>query len=307
MELLLFLPLLLAGGLVLGGGGGGENDASDEPSEEAGEVQVGTSDGEELAGTVLNDILLGGNGRDLIEGLDGNDVVAGEFGNDMLTGDAGDDIVLGGGGNDLLDGASGADLLIGGAGNDTLSGGSGDDVLIGSSGSNVLRGGGGDDTLIGFEYDRLGDQLQEVSGELRGALDRSFGPLVTDPQLDRVSNSVTSGSVDERGADALFGGIGDDLLLGDDGDTLTGGEGDDDFDIAYRPGDAVTTITDFDYRIESLFLYVDNPDSASVSLVGDGPDTTLILIDGVVAVRLIGQSVADLSANTQPWLDLQAA
>lgn len=305
---MLLLPLLLAGGLVLGGGGSGEADeATDEPSEDAGEVRVGTPAAEELAGTVMNDILLGGNGRDLIEGLDGNDVVAGEFGNDRLTGDAGIDIVLGGSGNDLVDGAEGDDLLIGGAGNDTLTGGSGDDLLIGSSGANTLRGGDGNDILVGFEFDRIADDMQDVATELRSAVRSGFGNLVTDPQLDRVSNSVTSGSVDERGADDLSGGAGDDLLLGDDGDTLTGGEGVDAFGIAFEPGEANSILTDFDHLTETLTLVLNNPDGAVIEIRADGPDTSLILVDGELVVRLFGQSATELSLNTRSWLSLEAA
>ncbi len=298
MELLLLLPMLLIGGLVLGGGNDSGADDDDAPTAEPGEEQTGT---------VLNDILLGGGGPDTLEGGEGNDVLVGDAGNDSLNGNAQGDLVLGGTGNDILRGALGDDLLIGGAGNDTLFGGQGDDELIGSSGSDTLFGGDGDDLLLGFEYDRISGNMADLAADLRARIVNNFDTPVPDQQLDRVEDNVTSGTVGERGPDQLNGGAGNDFLMGDDGDTLSGGEGDDDFDIAYRPGEAVTTITDFDYRIESLFLFVDNPDSASVSLVGDGPDTTLILIDGVLAVRLIGQSVADLSVNTQPWLELQAA
>lgn len=316
MELLLLLPLLLVGGLAFGGGGGDDDAPGTEtepgtetpaPSDEAGQVQVGTNGPEELAGTVLNDILLGGAGRDTIEGLGGNDVIAGEVGNDVLTGDAGTDVVLGGAGNDRVDGATGQDLLIGGAGNDTLTGGPGNDLLIGSSGSDLLRGDEGNDTLIGVEFDRIAPDLASSAAQLRTELSGGFGNAVTDEQLDRVTNAVRSGSAAERGPDQLQGDAGNDLLLGDDGDTLSGGIGDDDFGIAYRPGEALTTLTDFDHRTETLTLILDNPASAQIVLRANGPEMTLIEVDGQPVARLLGQDVSLLEPTRASWLLVERA
>ena len=304
MELLLLLPLLLVGGLVLGGG---DDDGENSPSDRAGEIETGTSSAEELAGTALNDILLGAGGRDLIEGLDGNDVLVGEFGNDTITGDAGNDVVLGGGGDDRLDGASGNDLIIGGAGNDSLTGGGGDDTLIGSSGSDMLRGGAGDDLLIGLEYDRISGDLATIAEGLRGELSRTFGGQVRHSILNRVQFDVTSGSGDERGPDRLEGGAGNDVLMGDDGDSLTGGDGIDAFLIAYTPDEAVSSINDFDHRSETLTLVLDNPIDAEIIIREDGPATTLVLVDGAPVVRLFGQNAAELSASPASWLSVQWA
>ncbi|NEX46217.1 calcium-binding protein [Pseudotabrizicola algicola] len=309
MEFLLLLPLLLVGGLVVGGSGGGDDGpaAEPEPSDEAGEVEAGTTAPDEMAGTVLNDILLGGLGRDTIEGLQGNDVIAGERGNDDLTGDEGNDVVLGGAGNDRVDGATGNDLLVGGAGNDTVTGGAGNDLLIGSSGSDTMQGGEGDDTLVGVEFDRYADEMARSAADLRGVLSRNFADTVSAQQLNRVSASVTSGDVAERGPDQLEGGDGNDLLLGDDGDFLSGGLGADEFAIAYRPDDAMSIITDFDHQTESLTLILDNPDTAQIVIRPFGPLTTLIEVDGQPVVRLSNQDAEQLLATRDNWLTVEPA
>ena len=347
MEFLLLLPLLMVGGLFLGGddssgdedasdplrpdagevqsgssvgedlagsslsdlllGLGGDEGASEPLRPDSGEVQSGSSVGEELAGSSFSDLLLGLGGPDTIEGLGGDDVVVGEFGFDRLTGDAGNDIVLGGGGNDLVDGAEGRDLLFGGAGDDTVTGGSGNDILIGSSGADTLRGGDGNDTMSGLEYDEIAADMQVTARILREDLRAIFGTDVTQGQLDRVAAAVTSGSAEERGADILDGGAGNDALLGDEGDTLTGGEGTDLFGINFSAGDAASTITDFDHLTERLVLVLDNPDTAAIEIRADGPDASQILVDGQIVVRLSGQVAADLTANQANWLRLGQA
>jgi len=300
VELLLLLPLLLVGGLILGGGD--DDDDSAPPDEDTGAITTGTPEQEELAGTVLNDILLGAGGADTIEGLDGNDVVVGEFGNDQLTGDAGNDIVLGGGGNDLVDGAAGDDFLIGGAGNDSLTGADGDDFLIGSGGSDTLLGGNGNDTLIGLDYDLIVDDLAETAASVPEVVPRGFGAAVPDGVLGRIETSVMSGNASELGPDVLAGGAARDVLVGDDGDTLTGGLGTDTFSVVFRADDALSTLTDFDPLTETLTLWVTDPDTATIAFQADGPNDSLLLVDDLPALRLIGQSVAELSANPAAWL-----
>lgn len=306
MEFLVLLPLLLFGGLLVGGiGSSGDDDTDTTPQPEVGDAQSGTSVGEELAGTLLGDLLLGLGGPDTIEGLGGDDVVAGEFGFDMLTGDAGNDIVLGGGGNDLVDGAEGRDLLYGGSGNDTISGGDGNDLMFGSSGADSMQGGDGNDTMVGLEYDEIAADLIVTAQTLQEDIQAAFGNVVTQGQLDRVSTAVTSGSAGERGADVLQGGLGNDRLIGDEGDTMSGGEGTDGFGVNYNPSDAATTITDFDNLTERLVLVLDNPDSATITIQANGADSAQILVDGRIAVRLTGQIAADLIANQDNWLRLE--
>jgi hypothetical protein len=92
-------------------------------------------------GTPGNDVINGGNQKQIIMGLGGNDVING--------GNAGDCLV-GGAGNDTLNGGNGHDILIGGAGNDTLNGGNGPDILYaGGDPGDVCIGGRGPTTFVG--------------------------------------------------------------------------------------------------------------------------------------------------------------
>jgi hypothetical protein len=68
-------------------------------------VTIATQNSTTLTGNGLDNILVGGTGKD------------------TLTGNEGSDVLVGGVGNDALDGGTGRDLLIGGAGNDTMTGG----------------------------------------------------------------------------------------------------------------------------------------------------------------------------------------
>ncbi|MDR7126198.1 calcium-binding protein [Pseudotabrizicola sp. 4114] len=298
MELLLFLPLLLVGGLVFGGGSDTDDasDGDDAPADAAEESQTGTSGA---------DILLGGEGADLIDGLEGNDILSGEAGPDSLTGGAGNDILLGGAGDDVLSGGTGRDILIGGAGDDLLNGGFGADLLIGSSGSDTLMGGEGNDTLIGVEYDLIAEELADVADEITEVVASTTDDPAAGQLAARIAGAAGSGDVAERGPDLLEGGGGDDLLIGDDGDTMTGGAGTDEFGVVFTSGDDASLVTDFDHQTETLTLVLDNPDAATILIRADGPENSVVLVDGEVVVRLTGQSAADLSADTSSWLFLE--
>lgn len=69
----------------------------------------------------VDDLIIGGNGKDILRG---------HVGDDTLDGGKGNDVLLGGRGNDLLSGGKGHDVLFSGDGSDTLSGGKGNDVLV---------------------------------------------------------------------------------------------------------------------------------------------------------------------------------
>lgn len=141
----------------------------------------------------------------------GRDIFQGGAGKDFVDGGADDDSIDGGGGEDVLQGGSGNDYLSGGWYQDVLFGGTGDDVLIGGGHDDYLYGGDGDDVLAG-EY-------SAEAGEPVGNdwLDGGDG----DDELD--------GGL---GQDTLIGGSGNDVLITDGkGDTLEGGEGDDQYVI----------------------------------------------------------------------------
>lgn len=131
-----------------------------------------------VTGSLLDDLLRGGQGNDTLRGEDGNDWLFGSNGADVLNGGSGDDFIFGGtsdldlrdiiygaDGNDSIDAGYGNDLVYGGTGNDTIAGGfgvdelfgqEGNDVITGSAYSDLIFGGEGDDFLNGgFGFDRL--------------------------------------------------------------------------------------------------------------------------------------------------------
>jgi Ca2+-binding RTX toxin-like protein len=197
-----------------------------------------------------------------------------------IQGLAGDDILdasaVGAGGPLLvLDGGLGNDILLGGAGNDTLIGGDNDDVLLGGGGTDVLDGGLGENiviqdgitTSIGI-VSVFGDALDNtitISRDAGGNILSNGVPIpgatVANTGLIRVfglggNDTITVNEangalpaallfggagndtlIGGSGADLLFGGIDNDTLLGKGGldllfggagnDTLTGGDADD--------------------------------------------------------------------------------
>lgn len=199
---------------ILGGlsGGGGSEDS-------------GGSDNERLAGDDENDTL---------DGEDGNDLLLGEGGDDLLSGGLGDDTLLGNSATEerlaALDSLIAAPNLTSANyeelnhvlsaapddeddGNDTYQGGDGDDVIFDGHSDLMdedrLYGGSGNDLMMDFDgasrfYGGLGnDSIVAVDGYASGA----------------------------KGADVLRGDAGDDVLFGDDEDTMSGGAGTDQFNV----------------------------------------------------------------------------
>ncbi|WP_303953903.1 VCBS domain-containing protein [Desulfovibrio piger] len=111
-----------------------------------------------------------------------------------------------GGGDDIITGSSASDIIYGQEGNDTIYGGSGHDTLYGGTGNDLLVGDNKPESLTA-------DTVEEISGLSKG-------------ELDAFIESVEG--TDADGNDRLFGGSGDDVLLGMGGDDyLDGGEGSD--------------------------------------------------------------------------------
>jgi Ca2+-binding RTX toxin-like protein len=138
----------------------------------------------------------GGDGDDNIDCKNGN--VYGEAGNDHITGN-GD--LNGGDGNDLI---SGDGTLVGGAGTDILTGGAGDNTLEPDAGNDTVHGGAGIDQL-----------------------DCSTRGLSLRISLDNVANDGAKGEHQNIASDIenVFGGLGNDLIIGDDQpNNLSGGQ-----------------------------------------------------------------------------------
>ncbi|WP_205760888.1 beta strand repeat-containing protein [Luteolibacter luteus] len=148
----------------------------------------------------------------------------------------------------LLDGGAGNDILLGSAEGDTLLGGDNDDVLIGGGGVDVLDGGTGESVLLDGGTNPVGgivtlfgdaaDNTITLSRNAGGALLSNGVPIpgatVANTTLVRIfgrGGNDTLTLVESNGvlpATALFGGAGNDTLIGGSGaDLVFGGTGND--------------------------------------------------------------------------------
>lgn len=310
LLLVALVPVLLAG--VLSGG-------DDAPSSSGGaDDEDGILRGDERDNTIAggggDQLIAGFNGDDLLSGGGGVDFLIGDNGSDSLAGDAGNDVLLGGAGDDQLAGGDGTDLLVGGAGNDSLNGGAGDDLLAGMGGVDTLDGGAGNDVLIGITPNPTNPE-NALDGldpsELGAAIESRYG-AISDPFEARILRNLLSVDATES-ATQMIGGEGDDTLLGDRGDVMTGGAGADSF-AALAPslpddpngadfGTSVR-ITDFDPAVDRLEVVVETPGVANIQIAPrdqglvEGVDLGLIVqVNGVDVAFLAGLQAGDLAVE----------
>lgn len=246
----------------------------------------------EVTGGISADSLTGGSGNDLLSGGDGADVLRGERGNDTLRSGAGfGDVLVGGAGEDvlileawggaLLEGGSGADTIIAAPGmSGVLSGGAISDEIRVSTGHFLVSGDGGASDLLVLDWSVLGAATpldmgfhRDGSGWLLAGANR-----VDHDAIERFA--IFGGAGDERilgsaAADTLAGGAGDDTLEGGaQTDLLQGGAGDDWLDGGARQdtlqggegadtllGGASADLLDGGEGAD-LFLYTSESDSA---------------------------------------------
>ena len=115
-----------------------------------------------------------------IEGSDGDDIITA----------SNNDIIRGGDGKDILNGVAGNDTLLGGQQFDRLNGGVGDDVLDGGQGIEVLTGGAGSDL---FYLDDLDNIAWVIDFELgRDTLGLAEGITFDDLEITGEVNSFIS-------------------------------------------------------------------------------------------------------------------
>lgn len=127
--------------------------------------------------------------------------------------------IMGTSGDDVIEGTLGPDVIFAAQGNDMIFGWGGDDIICAGKGDDVVRGGDGFDIIYGAQGD---DVLFSANGS--SEFDRS----------------------DIRGA-RMFGGAGNDLLVGSDRwDRMQGGPGVDHFD-GYEGRDWIRGGGDTDY------------------------------------------------------------
>jgi Ca2+-binding RTX toxin-like protein len=237
-------------------------------------VSVSVSTSTLIEGGLGNDTLVGGSGVDFLDGDAGNDILGGGESNDLLTGGFGADYLSGGGGGfdtaSYFERGQGVVADIGGGANDgnggdgaggsrdniesdveNIAGGGGNDVLTGDAGRNSLWGGGGGDSLRGEDGN---DTLSGDAGADSLSGGAGTGDFVSYTDSDHTAgvvadigggpndgnnNDGSPGARDDIHTDVehLSGGIGDDVLSGDDhanildgsggGDSLNGLAGDD--------------------------------------------------------------------------------
>ena len=194
-----------------------------------------------LSGGAGNDIVLGWSGSDILEGGVDADVVLGEggayVGASYVPGDPGDDRIyadteidleaaIAQGATQTPSGLKG-DWLDGQDGNDAIVGSAGNDVLMGGRGADILVGGAGDDELNGDDdYAPANSAPWSVSAMPGNEFDRLYSPVISYNRADDLgAGDILYGGA---GNDHLLGGIGDDVLYGEaDNDTLAGGDNDD--------------------------------------------------------------------------------
>lgn len=230
---------------------------------------------------------LSGSGDDAAlpgSGMTGDDLLTdGTGGPDTLAGDAGADLLVGRGGDDLLTGGDGNDWLLGLDGADTLDGGPGRDVLIGGDGSDQLQGGAGDDFI------EAADIIDEdaLVASLDGA--RSFADLAFSYALPGPSD----------GGDLVDLGPGNDTVVAGSDDSVTGGDGMDEFALGdWIEGGRPTMIEDFDLA-EDLITFVSADDQPTPELSIERDSVT-----GLTTLKADGQAIAVLR-NASPDFSLR--
>ena len=109
----------------------------------------GTSENDNIRGSIVSETIKGNDGNDSIDALEGNDTIYGGAGADTINTDYGDDVVYGGSGNDSIYNSDGNDYIDGGDGDDYIETRSGNDTIIGGRGNDsIFDNFGGNDTFI---------------------------------------------------------------------------------------------------------------------------------------------------------------
>jgi Ca2+-binding RTX toxin-like protein len=181
-------------------------------------------------------------------GTEGNDWLHGrESANDTLEGLGGNDTVYGYAGEDLLDGGAGHDVLYPGSGNDTALGGDGnDDFHVGSASdvsNDAVDGGEGAYDRVIYNYTGYSAGVHFISSGAGPATRTQADPLGGVDTLTGIEALVVYGG---DGNDTLVGDGGSNLLWGNGGDDwLTGGGGEDSFRWSIEYANGVDRVTDF--------------------------------------------------------------
>ena len=270
-----------------------------------------------IKGSEYEDHILGSKEDNLIDGRSGNDVIYGGAGNDTILGGAGDDIISGGAGNDYIDGGLGDDTIYVSSGlnvidaiGQTIIGGKGNDTL---SFENINNG-----VLLDFvfgigtfdEVDALGaiskngDGIGEViyfvlEGETYHSFEKIIGSEVNDYIVNLTPWDHFMEIFGGQGNDTLIGSYGNELISGGAGndfisggygvDTLIGGEGFDTFII-------LDDTPDQDFKDQ---WNLKNPEDESITNADN-----IFKSEDIIKDFEIGVDTLDLSAIVRSGADL---
>lgn len=229
---------------------------------------------------------------------------------ELLIGDDGDNLLVGGPGDDTIFAGAGDDIAVGGAGDDRIFLGDGSDITVspadlavaelalffpeeGSTAAIEFAGDEGDDSLYGGAQS---DVLLDFEGS-----NTIYGHLGAD-----FIAAIDNGTIDD--ADQLFGGFGNDLLIGDRGDSMTGGAGDDVFGIHVATSDATPVVIEDFQQGDFISIVSDVAGPTSVLSTEPASDATGLYVkldDQTVAfVKGIKELEADqygfLGLSTEP-------
>jgi len=226
--------------LVVEGGLGNDTIHGDDQSDF---TERPTSHVELLVGNEGDDTIYGNDGADVIYGMDGNDTIYGNAGFDSISGGGGADTVYGGWGNDAIYGGDFSGQLeylneVPSATpdeGDELYGGPGADYVVGQRGFDQIRGGANDDILISnVEQNLTTVDSTTPAAKLDTAGARMFGGdgddlLVGSNRWDRMQGGLGNDTLwGFEGRDYLRGGHGNDNLIGGPGiDDVNGNTGND--------------------------------------------------------------------------------
>ena len=220
-------------------------------SEDPGEIDVlvrienveGTRFADQIQGSLVRNVLLGGDGNDTISAWDGMDEVDGGDGDDSIDGGRHPDVLEGGEGNDEIEGNASRfhsyvyrqDVLSGGLGDDVLRGEAGNDELTGGPGNDVLDGGPEPASLFGNDVVSFVTSPAGVKVDLPAEVATGDGTDVLidiedadGSAFDDVFIGNAEGNQFDAGAgnDELRGGYGIDFLFPGEGQNVVdGGEG----------------------------------------------------------------------------------
>lgn len=283
--MLLGLALPLA---VFGFAFSGDDDDTEDTVELVGDgtddVLAGGAGDDFIDGGAGDDVMNGRAGADTIFGREGADVLQGEDGDDMLCSGDGNDVVTGNRGHDLIEGQGGDDFVSGDYGFDTVRGDEGNDTVVGGRGSDTVEGNEGDDVVFGGIIEGVPLDLNELT-----AL-RDGGSLTT------INNGIKLR--DDSVGNTLRGGDGDDDLIVGSMDWAGGGDGADTFHLmSDQVGTGEALIVGYSADVDAITVLVDDTSADSdITVTTDGEDA-LVSFGDVILARIEGAAATLTAAD----------